>query len=115
MKSRFRFTIREILLATTAVAAVLALARTYWKDSQPLHETALTDENFIPAEVERFAKAKGFSRHLSHTGGGNARATFHQSIRSGSYSFNLPRAMHDDVEYELRQSIRDKILAGGCQ
>lgn len=115
MKFRFRFTIREILLATTAVAALLALARTYWKDSQPLHRTALTDQHFIPTEVEQFAKAKGFSRHFSHTGGGSGSAKFHQSIRSGKYSFDLPRALHDNLVHELRQSILDKIAAGGCR
>lgn len=115
MLGRFQFSIRELILLLTAVAAVLGLARTYWKDSQPLRGTELTHDAFISKEVQQFAKKSGVIGNISRSEGGSGSSKFHQRIRSGRYSFQVPSKYHDGIVYQLRQGIADKISAGGCR
>lgn len=115
MRTPFQFSIRELLLATTAIAALLALAQKYWIESRPIQGTELTSQYFIPAEVAGIAKALGVSHHFSISGGGNGSSNDVRRVRSGSYSFAFPPKYHDHVVYQLRQAVVDKVIAGGCR
>lgn len=117
MKIPFQFSIRELFLLTLSVAALLALARTYWKQSEHIQGTELTNQHFIPPEVDKFAKELGLSGRLSYSGGGSGAggSDINRRGRSGAYSFDLPLEFHEEIVSRLRQSIEDKIISGGCR
>lgn len=115
MKTPFQFSIREIFLLTMAIGAILALARTYWKQAQQLQGTELVNQFSIPSDVERFAKEHGLTGYISYSGSGGGGSDFTRSRRSGKYSFDLPVECHDEIVLKLCQSIEDKITEGGCR
>ncbi len=97
----WRFSIRELLLLTTAVATFVALFVTYYKRSLPFSESLLCKE-FGKSEHIR-AVAAPMARSPVINGGGGGGGNERNSTREFSYLIDIPRSLRANFMWKLEQ------------
>jgi hypothetical protein len=104
-RAPWRFTIREIMLLTAAVAGFLAWANLFYQRSKSYQRTA------IPDHLGNFDKVQAICRSLGHhiasySGGGGGSSGPHGTTRTYDCEIDLPRNLHG----EFMQAYREHIL-----
>jgi hypothetical protein len=94
-RSAWRFSLRELLLLMTTVAAVLALARVYYRRSEPFVPTKFSEQFWKPGQIALAMQRAGVSRPLSLQGSGGPHS--HTESCSGSAHYVLEA---DDQELQ---------------
>lgn len=88
----WRFSIRELLLLTTTVAALVALFLAYYRDSQPLSHSLLIQEFGSEPHI-RAATALLDPQSAIIRGGGGSSGDGHAMTQEYGYSIKLPPAL----------------------
>jgi hypothetical protein len=90
MPAAWRFSIRELLLLTTAVAALVAAFLAWYRDRQPFARSLLSQEFGTVMHI-RTAAAPLYSQPVQINGGGGGSGDRHSQTIEYSYSIALPR------------------------
>ena len=106
----WRFSIRELLLLTTAVAALVAVVLAYYRDSQPFSRSQLSQE-FGSGRHIREAAARLHSHVVLINGGGGGGGDQRTLTQEYGYSIGLPPAargqfmaqLHSDAQKMLNK------------
>jgi hypothetical protein len=119
----WRFSIRELLLLTTTVAALVAVFLAWYRDSQPFARSLLSQEFGSGAHI-RAAAAPLSSQPVLINGGGGGGGDGHTHTIEYGYSIVLPRdvrgqfmtRLHSDAQQMLskdQKGCRGSSTGGG--
>jgi hypothetical protein len=105
----WRFTIRELLLLTAAVAAFLAWAGLFYQQHKPYQRTK------VPDEIGRLEVLLEISRSLGHkasssSSGGSGRSDMYATSRTFDIALDVPRELRGKMMEAYREHVR-KVLA----
>ena len=114
----WRFSIRELLLLTTTVAALVAVFLAYYRDSQPFSRSMLSQEFGAGPQI-RAAAAPLQPQIVLINGGGGGNGDQRTLTREYGYSIKLPRGvrgrfmtqLHSDAQKMLNKD-RPRYVGG---
>lgn len=118
--TRFQFSLRELFLAITAVAALLCLLLQNVRHITPFYGTLLTRDFSLSASIEKICTNRGITGHISGgggTAGGGGPDEYHISSQ---YGFRIPKkdrlAVFGDFKNHIQGLLNDshcRVNAGG--
>jgi hypothetical protein len=101
----WRFSIRELLLLTAAVAAFLAWAGLLFQRSRPFARTTIPDKVCSHEVMRTICKSIGHDPNSHSTGGGGSSNT-HAVNRSYDCQIDLPAELRDRFMVAYQQHVR---------
>ena len=98
----WRFSIRELLLLTTAVAALVAVFLAYYRDSQPFQSSHLIDNFGTGTHIRRVAASVHPQTAIINGGGGGGGNSEARTLSYG-YTIELPKAARGPFMAQLER------------
>jgi hypothetical protein len=105
----WRFSIRELLLLTTAAAALLALALAHYRQSRPYQSSRWIDSYGSSQHLRAIAAKAGYTQNLQLNGGGSSSGSGVARFQSFRYRLAIPKLARGGFMDALRQDTYGRI------
>ena len=114
VRSRWRFSLRELLLVVVAVAAVLGWLRaTFWRE--PFRSTPLATTLDLGKEIDDARVESGETTWSGLTGGASDRGNAQTVEKSLHFRFPLAAKHLDPFAERLTHRLKNRIGESGCE
>jgi len=108
-RSRWRFSIRELLLLTTTIAAVAAFVADQYRKTLPFHPTKLA------AEFGQYDHIRHLLNHIQPSRLVDSSGNTSDALIEREYLIELPQTLHKELLERLNNDALEMLKKDGCK